>query len=340
MKKTKLYTLAAACIILYVMIFSNGCSKSATIPPKVKDSVTTKDSSNTNPRIIYMMGDTLGSPNAQLWSVATDGTGNKKIAINIPANLHFVLYSDIAAEVSPDSKTMVLSLRNSDETIAYFYKCNIDGSAVQKIPNVSGDVYLQTYINATSILYWKDVDSGHNGELWKINTDGTGNEKINISLPDNVALGDGKFAKVTADGKTIFFSTFSFSGNISQTSIYKCNIDGSGLTLVTSDYNSTIQSLVNNTAILDYVAIGPADEGGFWLLNLDGSNKRLVLYPPSPSKFSDSRVEVVNNTAFFVAEDAHYTQTIYSDNLDGSNVNKVVTIIPTGYAIRLQGVTQ
>ncbi|MDP9079780.1 MAG: DUF5050 domain-containing protein [Bacteroidota bacterium] len=334
MKKTKLYPLAATCIILYVMIFSYGCGKSAAVTPKVKEA------GNGSPQVIYMMGDTLGSPNAQLWSVATDGTGNKKIAITIPANLHFVLYSDIAAEVSPDSKSMVLSLRNSDETIAYFYKCNIDGSGLQKIPNANGEFYLQTYINASSVLYWKDVDSHHNGELWRINTDGTGNQKINISLPDNVGFGDGKFAKVTADGKTIFFSTFSSGVNINQTSIYKCNIDGSGLKLITSDYNSGIQALVNNTSILDYVANSSTDEGGYWLLNLDGTNKRLVLYPPSPLIFSDSKVEVVNNTSFFVAEDGHSTQAIYSDNLDGSNVNKLVTKIPPGYAVRLQGVIQ
>ena len=331
MKKTKLYIPAAICIISYIMILSCGCGKSSAVTPKVKDS------STTNPQIIYMMGDTLGSPNAQLWSVATDGTGNKKIAINIPANLHFVLYSDIAAEVSPDSKSMVLALRNSDETIAYFYKCNIDGSGLQPIPNANGEFYLQTYINAKSILYWKDVDNGsYNGELWKINTDGTGNQKINISLPNNVAFGDGKFAKVTADGKTIFFSTF---GGSSSSSIYKCNIDGSGLTLITTNYTSTIQALLNNTAILDYEANSYIDEGALWLLNLDGSNKRLAVTPPIGSTFSDSRAEAADNSLFFVAENAHYTQTIYSANLDGSNV-KVITNIPAGYAVRLQGVTQ
>jgi len=146
MKQTKLHSLVAASIILYVMIFIYGCGKSAAVTPKVKDA------GNTNSQIIYMMGDTLVNTPSQLWSIGANGTGNKKIAINVPSNLHFVLYSDIAAEVSPDSKTMVLSLRNSDETIAYFYKCNIDGSGLQQIPNAKGE-FLLTDLHKRDIYF-------------------------------------------------------------------------------------------------------------------------------------------------------------------------------------------
>ena len=334
MKKTRSFVLVITCTLSYILLFSYGCGKSAAVAPVVKNT------GNGSAKILYMIGNTLGNTPGELWSIGADGTGNQKIAVNVPANLHFVFYSDIAAEVAPDSKTMILSLRNSAENIAYLYKCNIDGSGVQQIPNVSGDVYLQTYINSTSILYWKDADSGHNGDLWKINTDGTGNQKINISLPANIGLGDGKFAKVTADGSTIYFSTFNTKNN--QTSIYKCNINGSGLTLITSDYSTTIQALLNNTTILDFGYANADDKGTLWLLNADGSNKHTSLVSgslPAGLTFGDSRIEAVNSSLFFVTEtnNSPYIQALYSADTDGSNV-KLVTNVPSGYAISLQGI--
>lgn len=234
---------------------------------------------------------------------------------------------------------MVLSLENTDESLTYLYKCNIDGSDIQPIPNVNGYIYLQTFINATSVLYWKNADNGHNGELWQTNIDGSGNQRINISLPANIAFGDGKFAKVTADGKQIIFSTFSPGINQSDASeIYTCNIDGSGLKQITeANYSSTVQSLVNNTGIL-YDVYNNTDQ--LWTINIDGSsNQQIALSLPSGLTFGDSREVVSNNTIFIVTQDAHDAEAIYSANLDGSNVKRVKAI-PAGYAVKLQGVTQ
>ena len=298
-----------------------------------------KTPGSVNPTIVYSIDDAAGNTGTELWGVTADGTTNKKIPVSVPSNLHFEFGSDIAAEVSTDDKTMVLSLENADESLTYLYKCNIDGSDVQPIPNVNGYIYLQTFINPTTVLYWKNADNGHNGELWQTNTDGSGNQKINISLQPNIAFGDGKFAKTTADGKSIIFSTFSSGvnqGNASQ--IFKCGIDGSGLKQITdANFSSTVESLVNNTAVLYHVF---ADTDQLWTINLDGtSNQQIALSLPTGLTLADSRAVVSNTSVFLVIEDANEAQSIYSANIDGSNV-KLVKTIPAGYAAKLQGVIQ
>lgn len=319
-------------IALCVIAMGFGCNKSSVTPHKTTDTTAAKT------QILYSMDDTLETTSTTIWSVATDGTGNKKVAISVPTNLHFDFDSDIAAEVSTDNKTMTLSLDNADESNTYFYKCNIDGSNVQAIPNIDGYIYLQTFISPTAILYWQNANNDHNGELWQTNTDGSSNQQVNIALPTGVYFGDGKFAKVSADGKTMIFSTFGTTNSGSTSAIYKCNTDGSGLTLVTSDNTSgTLQAIINTNTLLYNLYNATTNEDELWLVNLDGSNKHQIsLTLPTGLTLADSRAEATSSTIYFVTGDANDTQAIYSAGIDGTNV-KLVANVPLGYAVKLQG---
>ena len=77
------------------------------------------------------------------------------------------------------------------------------------------------------IIFGKNI-SGVN-EVWKSNFDGSSQSKINIAgLPANYEIPSDSY-RISADGKTIFFLLYTPTGG---QHIYKCNIDGSGLSKI------------------------------------------------------------------------------------------------------------
>ena len=83
----------------------------------------------------------------------------------------------------------------------------------------------------TGIIIWGKHISGVN-EVWKSNFDGSSQSKINIAgLPANSEIPSDSY-RISADGQTIFFLLFTPTGG---QHIYKCNIDGSGLSKIIND---------------------------------------------------------------------------------------------------------
>jgi len=69
-------------------------------------------------------------------------------------------------------------------------------------------------------------------EVWKSNFDGSSQSKINIAgLPANYEIPSDSY-RISADGQTIFFLLYTPTGG---QHIYKCNIDGSGLSKIIND---------------------------------------------------------------------------------------------------------
>ena len=69
-------------------------------------------------------------------------------------------------------------------------------------------------------------------EVWKSNFDGSSQSKINIAgLPANYEIPSDSY-RISADGQTIFFLLYTPAGG---QHIYKCNIDGSGLSKIIND---------------------------------------------------------------------------------------------------------
>ncbi len=80
------------------------------------------------------------------------------------------------------------------------------------------------------IIFGKNTSNVN--EVWKSNFDGSSKSKINIAgLPANYEIPSDSY-KISADGQTIFFLLYTPTGG---QHIYKCNIDGSGLSKIIND---------------------------------------------------------------------------------------------------------
>jgi hypothetical protein len=341
MKKT--FLIANFAFLSIIALLSGSCSKSsdnADITPTTGSSVA----------VIYRRADNVNFAAVELWSVQSDGTNNHKLPITLPTGWVFDNYDDVA-EVSTDNKTLAMVASNQTGQRA-IYKCNIDGSNLQQalILPANVGIELQCFIDASTVLYlqYNSANSVDNG-LWKANINGTGTTKISIGLPVPNAFGDGKFAKITSDGKTIIFSTFD-SARDSFSEIFKCNIDGSNLVGITSEPTTAIniQSLATDNVII-YRKLNPMsflDE--LWSVNADGSNKHQIV-PIIPSGLflqDEGMAEATSGKVLFFSTTtagpnatAAGTEAIYTANIDGTGVKKVIDI-PTGYAIAIQGLQQ
>lgn len=340
MKKT--FLIANFAFLSLIASLSSSCSKSS------DNGDTTPVTSNSGTAIIYRRADNINFSTVELWSVQSDGTNNHKLPITLPTGWAFDNYDDVA-EVSTDNKTLAMVVTNQTSQRA-IYKCNIDGTNLQQalIFPANVGIELQGFVDASTVLYFKTNAGADNG-LWKSNINGTSNVKINITLPVPNAFGDGKFAKVTSDGKTIIFTTYD-SARFSFSAIFKCNIDGSSLGSLTSEPTTaiSIQSLATDNVIL-YHKVNPMtslDE--LWSVNVDGTNKHQIIPALTSGLFlqDEGMAEATSkNVLFFSTTTAGPTaitagaEAIYTANVDGTGVKKVIDI-PSGYAIAIQGLQQ
>jgi Tol biopolymer transport system component len=101
----------------------------------------------------------------------------------------------------------------------------------------SAETNTTSTLQLNKIIYSKilrDTGGEYKGlEIWTANYDGTGQTKVNITLPDGTSFGEGMVPKMSPDGKKVFFtagpSFSSGSGYSVRTSLYSSNIDGSGV---------------------------------------------------------------------------------------------------------------
>jgi hypothetical protein len=79
------------------------------------------------------------------------------------------------------------------------------------------------------IVYGKEEGNSGEPELWKVNVDGTQNQKIDITLPPNFEL-DIEMGGMKHTQNRIFFAAE--DSHLNKHYIYACNLDGSGLTRI------------------------------------------------------------------------------------------------------------
>jgi hypothetical protein len=107
-----------------------------------------------------------------------------------------------------------------------------DGTSI-KI-DASGTISAVTSTNnsANIVIYAKTV--GTETEIWKVNIDGSQNQKINIVLPAQIVLNvnDGGSFKLNRDASKLIFQASNTSTNLGE--LYSCNIDGSTVTKIVS----------------------------------------------------------------------------------------------------------
>lgn len=93
------------------------------------------------------------------------------------------------------------------------------------------------------ITYAKNADNTPTGEIWACLLDGTNKKKLNITLPENIRIGDR--ASLTLDQRTVVFDTY----EIVSTNPYKAK-DGGIYTCSTS--GGTAQKIVDGNAVDNY----------------------------------------------------------------------------------------
>ncbi len=102
----------------------------------------------------------------------------------------------------------------------------------QKEVTAQGSNTSITQIN--KIIYAKSIflNNVYTGvvEIWVCNSDGTGNAKVNITLPAGVSYSDAMTPAMSPNGQKIFF-TAGTSGTY-KGDLYSCNPDGSNLTKI------------------------------------------------------------------------------------------------------------
>lgn len=108
-----------------------------------------------------------------------------------------------------------------------FFACSIILFQLSCKKSAQAETPVTNPSSAGIVLYDKEGD-----EIWKVNIDGTGNQKVNIILPVNVnfEIGDGGAYKLTADAKKIVFQAENTSTGKNQ--LYSCNLDGSSVKLI------------------------------------------------------------------------------------------------------------
>ncbi|SFO70150.1 hypothetical protein SAMN05428949_6246 [Chitinophaga sp. YR627] len=101
-----------------------------------------------------------------------------------------------------------------------------DGLAVSNSGVLSLDPATGGATPLSKIVFSKyNVDKGN--EIWLMNYDGTGQTKVNITLPAGVEI-DGN-AHLSPDGKKLFFVGIDTKATANKDDIYSCDVDGRNL---------------------------------------------------------------------------------------------------------------
>lgn len=351
MKKNLLLAIIPVAGLLSAAITLNSCTKSSD-----GDKIITDPPMAVTTQVFYRKSDNNGDNN-QLWSVKIDGTNDHQINVALPSG--WELMDEDMIEVAKDEKTMVVlaykpSPDNSDLDRYAIYKCNIDGSNAQQVvmSTDNSDFGIQGYIDQSSILYWKDAQTLYGKELWRVNLDGSGNAKVNITLPVGSFFGDEELAKITSDGKTIVFLV---ADATDSESIYKCNIDGSNPVQVSPATNDNaslaIQDMVSDNTVLyrKYRYVSQVDIDELWEVNLDGTNKHqinialptgVLLQDEEMAKaFASGQGLVFSTTTAAASNNYTGVEALYVSGIDGSKPT-LIKQLATGEDIAIQSVIQ
>ncbi len=286
----------------------------------------------------------------ELWITHIDGTNNGKMGINLPEG--YVPYSKDMAEISKDGYTLLVMAYKPSLDQFTIFKSGLNGFNPEPVGslNQGENMGIIGWADNASIIYSRH-SSRDGRELWRINTDGSNRQKINITLPFNTYFGEQELARVTPGNTPTIVFTALVGDNVNQViyyALYKCNLDGSNLKQITTiepGYTMAIQDLPGGTSVLYRRAGSTVNTNELWQVNLDGTNKR-KLNVALPAGVSLSYEEMAKTSAdgskLFVltttdSQSNNYNghEAIYSADINGSNV-KLVTQITNGYSAGLQ----
>jgi len=192
--------------------------------------------------ILYWKDASAISSDIKLWTINIDGTNNHQINVNLPAGITFG--DEELAKVTPNGQTIIFLTKNISNGQEAIYKSNLDGSAPAIIINETAgfNIALQSLLGEKAILYRRTSDLTAN-ELWSVNIDGTGRQKIAINVPAGQELQNEEMAKGISSRFAILFTTKNTTTN--QGSIYLYNAEDSAIHLLMQEalgYSIAIQT--------------------------------------------------------------------------------------------------
>ncbi len=179
-------------------------------------------------------------------------------------------------------------------------------------------------------------------QIWTVNTDGKDAKRINITLPAN-EQNDGSSPQISPDGNTVFFDAYLMdnSNNIIGHQIFSCSINGGTAVLLVSSNNNQTNYHINavyteqqQTKIIytQWINSGYPNIFKAFTANADGSNAQQInLALPNNVQLYGLTVKLSsdNSTLYFTALSPYLlpsNSALYSANLDGSNVKKLVGV--------------
>ena len=205
------------------------------------------------------------------------------------------------------------------------------GLAVVKIfASGEGGLYARLVL-AGNTLYGTSTGTNGYGQIFKVNTDGSGYTVLKSYSPSNIPDGNTPhYASVTISGATLYGTTYG-GGSNNWGTVFKMNTDGTGYTVL-KHFTNTVGGANPTTGLTlnEGVLYGTTYNGGtggwgtLFKLNTDGTGFMVlrsfgfgdgVGYPGV-----DDRVVIRNYTIFGTRGDAgsHSSGTLYKVNTDGS----------------------
>lgn len=314
---------------VFMVISLAGCKKNSTLS-NPGNSLTPPAQQN---KIVYL--DLLNGPNTYtLWTANYDGSNAQQVNITMPAN---VKLGSGSPKISLDDKKIYFNGISTLNNVSNIYSCDLDGSNVQLLvaggaaglPGIGGTYYEN---QQGKILYRMVENYAQNA--WTANSNGSNQQQINITLPNNAYIPAKSALAPSPDGKTIFFTLALANGNFY---IYSCGIDGSKLTPVINDpsgYYYIMGSAFTIGKQSKIVYINYKGPSQIMVANLDGSGAVAVNYSLPYPATTDSAAPGISpdgKTIFFNATGLNGNgYGVYSCNTDGSNLKQILTP-PTRY---------
>lgn len=177
-------------------------------------------------------------------------------------------------------------------------------------------------------------------KIMVMNVDGTNAHAINISLPNNVVLDLGS-PRISPDASTVFFNAYKTINNVTIShDIYSCSINGGTANLVLSSGTPNIYYFIDaiykaqqqTKIVYAQILINQNYQIKIYTANADGTNAQQVNFDlPAGSIINASYAKPSTDysSLYFAAQTSIYSPpTIYSCNLDGTNVKQIVSYAP------------
>jgi Tol biopolymer transport system component len=323
---TKPLALSLTLFVLATIIIFAGCKKSSSSPkPTTITQPTQQD------KIVYL--DLLNGPNTYtLWTANYDGSGAQQVNIAMPAN---VKLGGGLPKISLDNKYIYFEGISTVSYVGSIYSCDMTGGNVKLLVAGgnggsfgSADIMSAYYANQQEkILY--AVYANYAETIWTANTDGSGQQQINVALPVNSYIPSLTQLAPSPDGKTIFFRLSLANSN---SYIYSCGIDGSNLTPVAhnaSDYSYYMGSVFTAGQQTKIVYINSKGSAQIMIANTDGSGATTVNYTlpqPASTSINPPMISPDGKTIFFSAYAVNGNgYAAYSCNTDGTNLKQILS---------------